>query len=651
TQAILRQELVGGPAAQYSYNPMANPIWLTQGTQYLLELYQGASDGYYYGTSSQIGQHLTYYDMRYCNGCTQNTFPTNVLNNYQYGQPDMWYFTKQTIATIPTVTVGTIGSGTLVTSTSGATSVCPGDSAFVSITASGGTGGYTYSWLPTTGMANPNAASTMVLPPTSGMYYCIVTDQCGNTNFDSIYVTINTPPTVSASVSTDSVCIGGSFIPSGSGAVTYSWSGGLVDNAAFFPSATGNYTVTGTDANGCTNIAIATVEVLSLPVVVASATDDTVCSGTAVTLNGSGASTYAWDNGVTDGLSFTPISSMMYIVTGTDAYGCENWDSIAVVVNASPDVLTSSTGAPYCSGAGSATLTASGADSHFWVTPGVTANSITVNPAVTTTYTVIGTDAATGCADTATITVTVHPNPTLAVTGGTSCEGDCITFQSIVTGGTPGYTYFWSPAAGLNSTTIANPIACNGTTTCYTVMVTDTMGCVDLITGVCHNVTPLPDVTVTGPITTCITDGSYPLAGAPSGGTFTGPGVTGSTFSPSAAGTGTHLIIYSFTDSSGCTASDTLSIVVSPCVGVAENTALNGVNAYPNPFENTFIVDLTATGVAMVRITNSLGQMVFEQEMNEGRTEISTSHLSTGVYFLEVSSEKGTTVIKVIKNN
>lgn len=86
-------------------------------------------------------------------------------------------------------------------------------------------------------------------------------------------------------------------------------------------------------------------------------------------------------------------------------------------------------------------------------------------------------------------------------------------------------------------------------------------------------------------------------------------------------------------------------------MGVAENTALNGVNAYPNPFENTFIVDLTATGVAMVRITNSLGQMVFEQEMNEGRTEISTSHLSTGVYFLEVSSEKGTTVIKVIKNN
>ena len=70
--------------------------------RYTLQLYQGSSDGYYFGTSSQIGQHLTYLDMRYCNSCTQNTFPNNFLNNYHYGYPDLWYFTKNNISPAPT---------------------------------------------------------------------------------------------------------------------------------------------------------------------------------------------------------------------------------------------------------------------------------------------------------------------------------------------------------------------------------------------------------------------------------------------------------------------------------------------------------------------------------------------------------------------
>ena len=103
TNAIVKQIQVSGPAAEYSYDTIGSPIWLTQNTQYLLELYQGATDGYYFGSSSQIGQALTYYDMRYCNSCTQNTFPTQVLGGYQYGYPDLWYYTKQNIAQPPTV--------------------------------------------------------------------------------------------------------------------------------------------------------------------------------------------------------------------------------------------------------------------------------------------------------------------------------------------------------------------------------------------------------------------------------------------------------------------------------------------------------------------------------------------------------------------
>jgi hypothetical protein len=105
SQAILRQHQVSGPAGEYVYSDLSSPIWLTQGTQYLLELYQGSDDGYYFGVSSQIGTHLTYYDMRFCNGCTQNTFPTLVLGGYQYGYPDFHYYTKNNVTSAPTYSI------------------------------------------------------------------------------------------------------------------------------------------------------------------------------------------------------------------------------------------------------------------------------------------------------------------------------------------------------------------------------------------------------------------------------------------------------------------------------------------------------------------------------------------------------------------
>lgn len=645
TQAILSQQTVSGPAAQYSYNPLTNPMWLTQGTQYLLVLYQGASDGYYYGTSSQIGQHLTYYDMRYCNSCGSTVFPTSTLSNYQYGQPDMWYFTKQNISVAPTVTPGSLGSGTLITSTSGAAFVCPGDSAFVSITASGGTGAYSYQWLPTTGMANPNAASTMVLPPTSGMYYCIVTDQCGNSNFDSVYVTINTPPTITASVSTDSVCIGGSFTATGSGAVSYVWSGGVVDGVPFTPSATSNYTVTGTDANGCTNIAIAAVEVLSLPVVNASVTDNNICLGDSVVFNGSGAATYVWDNGVTDNVPYAPSGTATYMVTGTDAYGCIDTASLVVNVNAVPDVITNSSGSPYCAG-GSASLSASGADIYTWMPGPVTGSTIVVNPTVTTTYTVTGTDTITGCVDTVSLQVVVNPNPVLTVTSDSACTGTCSNLLAVGSGGSAPYTYNWTPAVGLSNPSIPNPVACNSVTTCYTVTVTDANGCTDVQLS-CQYVSQTPVVSLTGPQNTCITDGSHILFSQPASAIFSGPGMTNNLFSPSTAGLGTHMIYLTYTDpNTGCTGVDSMAIVVSPCVGIADNNANEGIDVYPNPFGSQLIINLSDAG--HVRMFNNLGQVVFEQEMNAGRNEISTSEFPVGIYTLEVVNENETTTIKVV---
>ena len=122
-----------------------------------------------------------------------------------------------------------------------------------------------------------------------------------------------------------------------SGASSYSWDNGITNNTPFSPSITTTYTVTGTDGNGCDNTDQLTVTVNTLPTVDAGS-DQTVCAGTAVILAGSGASSYAWDNGITDNTSFTPSTTTTYTVTGTDGNGCENTDQVTVTVNALPTV-------------------------------------------------------------------------------------------------------------------------------------------------------------------------------------------------------------------------------------------------------------------------------------------------------------------------
>ena len=109
TQAIISQIQVTGPAAQYNYNLLASPLWLISGTPYLIELFQGPTDGYYFGLSTQAGQQIVYGDMYYCNGCTQNTFPASMLTGYHYGYPDFWYWRKKNVTPAPTYTVSFTG--------------------------------------------------------------------------------------------------------------------------------------------------------------------------------------------------------------------------------------------------------------------------------------------------------------------------------------------------------------------------------------------------------------------------------------------------------------------------------------------------------------------------------------------------------------
>jgi len=277
---------------------------------------------------------------------------------------------------------------------------------------------------------------------------------------DQVTVTVNPLPTVSAG-NNQSVCAGSPVTLSGSGASTYSWNNGVQNGVPFTPNATQTYTVTGTDANGCSNTAQVTLTLNPIPTVSAGS-NQTVCAGTQVTLSGSGAVNYSWNNGVINGTSFTPLTTQTYTVTGTNANGCSNTAQVTVTVNPSPNI-SGGNNQSICIGS-PVTLSGSGATNYTW-NNGVV-NGTTFTPLATQTYTVTGTNA-NGCSNTAQVTVTVNPLPTVSAGSNQSvCVGTLVTLI-----GSGANTYSWT-----NGVANATPFIPMGTQI-YTVTGTNANGC------------------------------------------------------------------------------------------------------------------------------------------------------------------------------
>jgi hypothetical protein len=97
----MQSQVDAGTAGVYNYNALTTPFWLNSGQQYVLELFNGSGDMYYYGTSSQGSPSISYINMMYCNSCTQNTFPTSTLTNLHYGCPDFLYWVRQVATSEP----------------------------------------------------------------------------------------------------------------------------------------------------------------------------------------------------------------------------------------------------------------------------------------------------------------------------------------------------------------------------------------------------------------------------------------------------------------------------------------------------------------------------------------------------------------------
>lgn len=654
TQAILSQQQVAGPSAQWSYQNIATPLWVNQGQQYLLEIFFPAGDdAYYFGASPTMGQHITYLDMRYCNGCTPNTFPTNSLGGMLYGYVDMWYWTKNNVSPAPTV-----GAGTALTYNAPDVSFCTGDSAMAGTTATGGTGPYNYSWSPSTGISSPTSATTYAHPTSTTTYTVTVTDNTGCVTTDNVMVTVNSLPVIAATAVNDSICPGDSATLYVSGSSSgYLWQPGGNTNMAWIasPSASTTYTVVGTDVNGCTNSITQTLTVVTPPTVAVTGNYSSVCDNavSTLTLSASGASTYDWNSGAGTGTTFTdmPSASQTYTVVGTDAFGCSGSATYSVTVFPSPVAAATAPIDSVCAGTCvTITGTATGGSAPYvytWTPANVTTPSFTACPTSTTCYTFTTVDN-NGCSDAIVYCVNVNPLPNMSVNGPNSiCNG---TPAALSASGAA--TFSWSDGATLDTTAGPNVMASPTTTTTYTVTGTTAAGCIDSTTFTLA-VNQLPSVTYTSSVNAvCLNDGPLTLTGgAPAVGVYSGTGVSGGVFTPMVAGNGTHVITYAYTDVNGCSASATHSITVNACTGINETSAAGGISIFPNPFSTLLTINRIATDEVTVNIFDAEGRLVMSKQTSGSKIEIETAELANGIYSLQLVNASGTKVFRVAKNN
>jgi hypothetical protein len=367
-----------------------------------------------------------------------------------------------------TVTVNALPAANITAQ--GATTFCQNNS--VTLNANSGAG-LSYQWY-NNGSAI-NAANSATLPvSTSGSYTVQVTNatNCSVTS-SATAVSVNALPAATITpASATTFCQGGSVVLNanvGQG-LSYQWNlnGSPINGAnlaTYAANATGNYSLDVLNSDGCSATATAvSVTVNALPNVSAGA-NQSLCAGTAVTLNGSGATSYAWNNNVQNGVAFTPNATQTYTVTGTNANGCTNTAQVTVTVNALPTPSISYVGSPILCQGSVLALNSTAGSSYLW-SNGQTTQTIQVTQGGAYTVQVSNANGCVGTSNAVTLTVNPLPAPSITAQGPTTfCQGGSVVLTS--TGAT---SYSWSTNATTQSITVT-------TSGLYQVTVVDNKGC------------------------------------------------------------------------------------------------------------------------------------------------------------------------------
>lgn len=423
-----------------------------------------------------------------------------------------------------TITIGI--SAPPLLSISGNNVTCAGSNNGDATVVANGLAPLSYSWNTLPVQNTPTATSL-----TAGNYTVTVADSLGCT--DSISIAITEPSPLSLTLTgTDETCNGfanGTAAVQVTGATppySYAWNGGQT-TSSLFNLATGTYTVTVTDANGCQASQSIVIGVAPPPTVTTFG-NPAFCEGeggdTLFSSATGGQSPYyfTWwcdslvancglDSINDDDPIANPTQSNWYYVQVIDVNGCpSNVDSIYItvhpkpIVDAGPDIFLCGDSAA-CQVLNPTITNASGPFEYLWL-PGRGLNDSTIlnpcaRPDTTTVYALVATDLTTGCSSelntTDTVsTIVVHVNPVPIAEAGPDhdiCFGDSTVLQGYGTGAGPNYTFQWTPFTGLSDSTIASPFAAPHITTTYS-LVTWSNGCPSYADTVQVRVHTLPTV-------------------------------------------------------------------------------------------------------------------------------------------------------------
>ena len=517
----------------------------------------------------------------------------------------------------------------ILTTTTTPVSCFGGSNGAINLTATGGTQPYTFLWSNGQNVEDP-------INLIAGVYTVTVTDANGCTKTTSATITQPTALALTA-VASNVSCFGGSngsvnlTVSGGTPAYGYLWSNGATTEDLNNVVAN-TYTVTVTDANGCTKSITATITQPQLLVASGVMTND-ACFGQAngsvdlTVTGGTPAYTYLWSNGATT-QDLNNVAANTYCVTVTDSKGCTATTCVTVIQNPEIIVSTQVTNV-LCNGGnnGAINLTVSGGTAPYtflWNNGAVTED---LNNLTAGTYTVTVTDAS-GCTKTTSATVT---QPTLVVLTATTVNVSCFggnngSINLSVSGGTPAYTYQWSNG---QTTQDINDLTAGS----YTVTVTDANGCTKSLSATITQPAPL-------------TLGVVVSVDPPCGGSNTGNAnltVTGGTapFSYQWSNGSTYQDLYqvdcgsytvTVTDAKGCTKELSANI---PCVpALSASAVVTPVTCYG-----------TNTGSINQTVSGGYGGYTYQWNYQFASTE-DLVNIPAGIYDVTITDIKGCTLVK-----
>ncbi|MBI2967454.1 MAG: gliding motility-associated C-terminal domain-containing protein [Bacteroidetes bacterium] len=496
-----------------------------------------------------------------------------------------------------------------------------GSSAFASASASGGSPPYTYNW--SNGQTDSTATGLF-----AGTCSVTVTDAFGCTVIDSAAIT--EPPPLSISFAVNDAACGNSdgsvsaIVTGGSGSYTYLWSTSNTTSAINNLFA-GNYTVTVSDGNGCSDSNVAPVNNIGGTSIMLDSLTNVTCNGSsdgAIGITVSGVSlpyTYLWSNSaVTEDI--TALSTGSFTVSVTDSAGCISISSFSIT---EPVALVLSTGKTdaSCGGSdGSAWVTASGgtpAYSYLWSNGDTNAVAVAVGSG---SYTITVTDG-NGCTGNSSVTVNEAGAGTVTIDSviNVSCFGGNDGAVTVaVAGGSPPYSYLWSNG---DTDSVAAAVAGGS----YTVTVTDINGCAATASAVVTEPAILWAILSTTDVLCfgeCTGSGTVVVLGGTPPYTYNWYNGAPGTTIPACAGP----ISVTITDANGCSLSlaDTVYQLASPlvalfasteptcfglCNGEASVTASGGTTPYTYLWFNGSNLDsvTVCAGNAAVTVTDGNG--------------------------------------------